>query len=322
MVVALGLAALSVGRAWTGRWVPPWLPTSAALVLLVTGRRSFLDLTPATPPGVWAEHLERASQLGLLLSACGVLMAVGGVVGPSRRRASPALVGVGVLSVLVGSVWAAWSTGEAALWRAWDQPPWLLEEVRASAERRLRQAVSVSGVVTLIVVGPSLLWGFFRSRWAGVGESVAAGMLVVLVLGTGQPARKAVERAASPWLARCAEVAQVQPPRAPGREPWDGRPLVRRVGGEEQVWGGGRWRAESWPAGPVGLVAPVNTHEGDLGAWLAGREDVLLVGWAGEDGEPRLYSRHPVLQEARCRATRWSPKGSPAVGGGTPGEIP
>ena len=310
-LVGLGFAAgalvlgVAVHRAWTGRWVPPWLPTAGALVVLVAARRSFLDVTPDTTPEAWAVRLDVAASAGRLYIALGAVSALAGAVGPRGARRSPALVVVGMLLVAAGIVWAAWTQGEAALWRAADSPGVIVEGVRADAEQRLRGAVAGALAVLAGMALPAAVWGFRAGRWAGVGESVAAGVLVAVVLNTGQPAREAVLAATAPWRTRCDAVDAAAVSRPPGDVPWDGRALVRVGPTGEEVFEGGAWRDAPWPDGPLAIVAPLDLPSEVLARWLDGRPDIVFAGWRATRDAPRLYDRHPALLASRCRASAW-----------------
>ncbi len=306
--VLLGTAVVigAVVHAWRGQWVPPWLPTAGFLVILVAARRSFNGVTETTAPETWASLLEQAWYVGAWSVGLGVLMAISGVLGPTGARRSPALVSVGMIVVATSLVWASWTHGEAQLWRAWDAPRVVLEGVRAAAEQRLRNTFFWTAVGLTLVGVPASVWAFLRGRWVGLGEAVAAGMLVTIVLGTGQPARKAVQEAAAPWLAHCDAVANAGVGRRPGDTPWDGRTLVRVGPTGPEVFDGRRWTDEPWPEdAPIAVVAPASVPPDRLTAWVAGREDVVVAGWAPPEDTPRLFTRHPVVVASRCHATRW-----------------
>lgn len=306
VVLGLGVVGYAVWRAWTGRWVPPWLPTVGALLILVAARRSFKDVTAASTPETWAAHLDLGWWIGSLYVGLGAVMALAGVVGPRDHRRSPALVLVGTTIATAGLVWAAWTHGEADLWRAWDAPRVVLEGVRADAEQRLRGAFLVSLALASLVGIPGAIWAFLRGAWVGIGEGIAAAVVVAVVLGTGQPAREAVVRATEPWMRRCDGIAQAGVVRPPGDVAWDGRPLVRVGPTGEEVWTEVGWREAPWPEGPIGVVVSPRVDADRLAGWLDGRTDVLLAGYSPPDDIPRLFGRHPVLASAGCRASRWS----------------
>lgn len=207
LLVGFGTVLALVVRAWRQAWVPAWAAVAGPLLWLMVVRRSFADLTPDATAIELAAAVAAAAPCGLWLAAMGGLAVVGGLVARMRGQGSPALVGVGSVCVAAGVVWWGWASGEAALWQAALHPQ-QVPDVHGAAVAQL-EVVAMAGVwILLLGALPSAVWGFVRERWIGLGESVAAGVLVLLVLHTGKPARDAVNLAYAGWLGSCAPMVR------------------------------------------------------------------------------------------------------------------
>ncbi|MCB9682844.1 MAG: hypothetical protein H6733_15360 [Alphaproteobacteria bacterium] len=216
------LVLACVVEAVRGRHVAAWAAAVGPLVMLVAVRQTFSDLAPGASADDLAQRVASMAPVGLVYAGVGAVAWLGGVLPAVRGRGAPALAQAGALMVAAGLVWTPWASGEAVLWSASTASADAVLALRQVAGARLTEAVQLAVVLLFVLGVPVVAWGWVQRRWMGMGETVAAGVLVALTLNTGQPARRAVEAAYGAWAANCPSLATVDP-----SVPYDRHPVVR-----------------------------------------------------------------------------------------------
>lgn len=307
--ILLGIAVLvgCVVRAVRGLPVPAFAAVVGPMVLLIAVRRSFATFTPGMPPDDMAAAIAAAVPVAWLFVGLGVFVWVAGIATRWIALGAPALSQVGALMVSAGLLWVPWAQGQADLWTTWQASPAEIEATRAASAAAMAEGLTHARWVMALAFAPVAVWGFVRERWPGLGEGVAAGVLIVLALTTGQPAREAVVLAHAPWLASCSEAEAAGVGLPGGGILALGRPLVRREARGWERFVDGEWSPVASLEGEVLLVVPPATTVREvqlLANGLPGDATALLAGRTAAGTDPRNFDRHPVVVASRCRAWR------------------
>jgi len=229
-------------------------------------------------------------------------MWAGGSLAALRGRGAPFVSATGAFTFAAGMVWSGYAHPQAGFWLLWSAPLAELEAFREEAARAFRQEAQIGILVGLFAGLPALMWGFWQERWEGIGETVAAGTLVMLTLATGHPARDAVAEATSAWTERCDRALQLGPA-GPSGDVVDS-PVFGGV-----ITPGGLWEEADDLYGAPDVPRTVGVAPGVSCADLAGvherwEGELYFAGWSPEPYPRRIFDRHPVLQAARCRSRR------------------
>ncbi len=296
--------------------IPAYLTIVAPLVVVVAARRGFADIGPSMPIDQLVERLHAVASVGPWMCLLGVTGIVGGL-WPRRRgrdHGAPSMVQTGALTLGAGLMWGPLLSGVAALWATWDQPTDVLNHLS-----HCRQAAWpwVAGGLLVVAVGwgASSVWGYRRYRWNGLGEGLAAGALVALVLSTGRPAASAIASVAEPMRAACDRLDTIGVD-VPGGTHAPVHAAIARQGPRQlEQWTPQGWQPWSpteplrvlWVASPTQTLGQV----GDQLAILPPGTEVLLAGRGRSNPvEGPLFARHPVVASRRCRAWPWPVAGT------------
>lgn len=188
--IALG-SALTLGvafAAWRGRHVAAWAAILGPLFLLAGARRPFAALHADTRPVEIAAAFEGVIPAAVVLVALGLVAWLSGIGARLIGRGAPSLAAVGAASVGFGLVLGAWASGHATLWSSWDAPAEVVAAVLDEQTTLLFGALRGAVAATLVLGIPALVWAWVAEGWIGMGELVAAAVLVALTIRTGQPA--------------------------------------------------------------------------------------------------------------------------------------
>lgn len=207
-LVGLFVVLWASARSVQGERVPAWAAAIGPLALFVGARRSLTGLTAgATDPASLAAHFEALVPVGTAWALLGVVLVLGALAGRVRGEGSPSLAAVGAATLAFAAGWGPWCEGEAALWRVVGEAPDVVEAARRQADAGFVAGWRMGLGVLLLVALPALALSAARAGFVALGEWVSAGVLAALVVGTGQPAARAVHAVYGPWAEVCADAS-------------------------------------------------------------------------------------------------------------------